>query len=1071
MNKEQFWLNDLLGREDDIAYLYEEYENVKKSKQPRFISLLGERGVGKTRLIRAFYEDLRIKEDKIDYWPEHFQGNYVQLDLNPDYSSHSFKDNINQKDTSFYWWGVGFTSLDDSDRVQQSQCSLLQSSGFLAIHFSFLREKELLNQDKKEALDLVGDTLLEFISGLIPGAGFIKSLIQKYIKNIEHKKETAKIKEATQEVGGLKKQKRLDDRENIFKGIGALLEDGIPMVLILDDLHWIDRESTDIIYELFKIAEERNWPLMFLSTCWTAEWYSSIENKNCHLGKLIIKLSDTTNVGIIKRDIMNISESDKILQQGLPGLPQKQQDIITEKLGADLFALNELIEYLRGNKKLFEEKNINNQLTQTGIDTITNYKYPRLNIIEARFKGFQDELQELLSYASVQGINFIEELLNDMINKEDKLTKSKEEDPRRLLEIAKNHYMFIKNTFQYAHFVEPVNYKVAHNYINQIPDDFNSIQSKTWDVIKEWVKNKKHLALTQNELLIFSQISENIYHEMKEVTKEDEHILDLLWLHRQLILSESIKKLNSDNFKRIILLLEAKDTTDATPLSLQVNWIENLLSYHYFSLNQICDRSGLLRLKDISKSLYLEMSKSLQNELLWKDIEDFKSISENMAILINKVFLNDLLEKDPFETMEEEKEYENEYFDEIRESILGNINNFSTNRSEYKLINIINYYTLYGLTTDSSNMNIYLNEIAKLIIDIDSDTLSKNKVCTLLFDGPITRTVSSLISSSEIEKNYIFNMMYHVRKSLTQDNFSNMELYPLVVLAYVTNGLAEYDAECISSELYDESFSIALELIKRGAIDIVGGWLSIGSSIRSSVGLAGKDNEVILSSGNYKMDSNHYDQIWNKTFELLTKVKEAGANENKSKLNSIYITILMSTLGTLVQSGKNTIDFYDNFLVDSKSRLHIINDIEEIAKYVWVQFNYNNATNQCDWAMSVYRTKVDISKLFIQKNHLHVSDDIKTLIQKCLSKDISLLKNLVDILVEQISDKKEKNEREWGASIEEIVSTLIGTQIRQEASKDLIQDLQEIRHDPSISIKKLDAIKSFSNHLKLKYIK
>ena len=73
----------------------------------------------------------------------------------------------------------------------------------------------------------------------------------------------------------------------ILKGIGALLEDGTPMVLVLDDLHWVDSESVNIICELFRMAQEKKWPLMFLSTCWNSEWYLHKDKENGNLGKLI----------------------------------------------------------------------------------------------------------------------------------------------------------------------------------------------------------------------------------------------------------------------------------------------------------------------------------------------------------------------------------------------------------------------------------------------------------------------------------------------------------------------------------------------------------------------------------------------------------------------------------------------------------------------------------------------------------------------------------------------------------------------------------------------------------------
>ncbi len=73
------------------------------------------------------------------------------------------------------------------------------------------------------------------------------------------------------------KQKVVDFQETLLTAMEAMVTatdqlSGMPIVIVLDDIHWADQESIVILQALLKKASEKRWPLLFLATVWPAPW-------------------------------------------------------------------------------------------------------------------------------------------------------------------------------------------------------------------------------------------------------------------------------------------------------------------------------------------------------------------------------------------------------------------------------------------------------------------------------------------------------------------------------------------------------------------------------------------------------------------------------------------------------------------------------------------------------------------------------------------------------------------------------------------------------------------------------
>jgi len=68
------------GREAELQRLRTAFERTAADRQPQVLAVVGETGVGKTRLVQELYRQLSRPDawDPAQYWPEDFGGSGVR---------------------------------------------------------------------------------------------------------------------------------------------------------------------------------------------------------------------------------------------------------------------------------------------------------------------------------------------------------------------------------------------------------------------------------------------------------------------------------------------------------------------------------------------------------------------------------------------------------------------------------------------------------------------------------------------------------------------------------------------------------------------------------------------------------------------------------------------------------------------------------------------------------------------------------------------------------------------------------------------------------------------------------
>jgi len=187
------------GREKEMALLKAAWDKASDSEnpQPQLVAILGESGLGKTRITQEFYRWLSTTHDKTEpegYWPDDLGQEENNLKVNPDPS-----DCDNNNPMPYLWWGLRLSDPSARNAVQ-SGSALSHYRNLLTPHLKpmliKLKEVERQLEGGKSLVNAVVDISLSFIPGA--GAlGSIKTAAETLYGLVNLGKKIAKIKSLT----------------------------------------------------------------------------------------------------------------------------------------------------------------------------------------------------------------------------------------------------------------------------------------------------------------------------------------------------------------------------------------------------------------------------------------------------------------------------------------------------------------------------------------------------------------------------------------------------------------------------------------------------------------------------------------------------------------------------------------------------------------------------------------------------------------------------------------------------------------------------------------------------------
>ena len=151
------FLHRFVDREEELAAIESAWAAACQGK-PQFVLLLGDSGLGKTRLVHKFYRTLHRQTAQTSgahYWPAELDTSPRTLRINPDPPSGGHPLN----EIPWFWLGLRWRQPDGINAGPHRPCALLDGEvqSVLAAHMDVLLRQRQRQADAQEAVKVTGD--------------------------------------------------------------------------------------------------------------------------------------------------------------------------------------------------------------------------------------------------------------------------------------------------------------------------------------------------------------------------------------------------------------------------------------------------------------------------------------------------------------------------------------------------------------------------------------------------------------------------------------------------------------------------------------------------------------------------------------------------------------------------------------------------------------------------------------------------------------------------------------------------------------------------------------------------
>ncbi len=156
------------GREAELVALLAEWDAASRQSRPRAVAVLGEPGLGKTRLMQAFFGALAARAGG-GYWPPVLGRLGNNLQVNPE------ADPARSGAPPFLWWGLRLVD----PLVPNSIGAGVLSAGVenhLKPQLAHFQHQQRRRERRSEALAIGKGAMLDIAIDFIPFAGLVKTL-------------------------------------------------------------------------------------------------------------------------------------------------------------------------------------------------------------------------------------------------------------------------------------------------------------------------------------------------------------------------------------------------------------------------------------------------------------------------------------------------------------------------------------------------------------------------------------------------------------------------------------------------------------------------------------------------------------------------------------------------------------------------------------------------------------------------------------------------------------------------------------------------------------------------------
>lgn len=435
------WRDTFCGRKEELHALVRRFEEVAAGQGPRLAVVLGDRGMGKTRLVQEFYRVLATRFDPQDYWPDAslFAGN--NLRVAPELSdaavrAHYASFTLTSRPMPFLWWGF---RLSDPDVRNAARSDLASHRATLELHLKpvhFAREvmdaRTRLRHAGVDAASELGKNLLKAAVQAIPGAAVAATVVDAALdyggkawaaRKARH--EEANLRASHDQVNLLHadSEREVDLHERTLDELAAVLAPNgdsppLPVVVFCDDAQFSgvdgDEGARRLLTELWDRAHLAGWPLFLVLTHWALDWHRARPG-DASLAGALARDARSAQFGLLL-DLPKETTLGELVLAGLPGLAEDDVQLLIGKADGNPQVLIELVGLVRRSPAWRQRGG--GPLTLHARREIERRPTELAKLILERLESdvTPEAVRQAVALSSVQGMEFLR-LLTDLASK------------------------------------------------------------------------------------------------------------------------------------------------------------------------------------------------------------------------------------------------------------------------------------------------------------------------------------------------------------------------------------------------------------------------------------------------------------------------------------------------------------------------------------------------------------------------------------------------------------------------------------------------------------------------------
>lgn len=484
-----------VGREDEIATLQAAWRKAKAGT-PTFVLLLGEPQLGKTRVVQEFYRWLSAHEDPAGYWPVELPHRGASLSVNPEFE-------VGRGRTAgtmpWLWWGLRWSTPDRRNQPESRGSAVLDDLHHLEPHLATLVRRRAERGALTDVMKTAAATLVSMLPfcGAVGGLKDVAEAVSKLL-DVQRARQKAEQRVRTyrhEETAGAF-DKVLSFLQQLA-GTPALTPNGLPVILVLDDAQWADRESLQLLSAVCRAAHaaQPRWRLLIIATHWEQEWnqrsnaalVAADQVQPADLCRLLGTTGWEENKTLIVRRLAPLPDLRSVVATALPGLPAAQLQMVVDKAGGNPGLLDQIVAHVRALPEVcFHEEKRDGALTGEAVAQLRETKFDLNQLAQERFHRLGREIRDVLGLGGYLGVRFPRELVLELARR---VFADLQRDPAAAepsLARADNPYVVVQRSRPgELEFRQPVYHTVATEYLALSPKTRDRLHGRLRDLLRE----------------------------------------------------------------------------------------------------------------------------------------------------------------------------------------------------------------------------------------------------------------------------------------------------------------------------------------------------------------------------------------------------------------------------------------------------------------------------------------------------------------------------------------------------------------------------------------------------------